>query len=789
MYIVCFIGLLSTVMCNGLPRTTLSYSGDALRSFNVQPTSQLRRDVRKRLFSLRIWSPRYKHVNKGNSNVKQSFDHSVTVWKSVPGVKLGVINCQSISGKLDFVFDHIKEYQLDIVALTETWLSSEDSKNKHVIDQCVAHGYSLHHSPRTSGRRGGGVGLLVSNAIKVTFKRIHVSPLITSFELMEAVLTICSVSLRLIVIYRMPPSKINGLKTATFYEEFSEYVEKLSCASGKVIILGDFNINYLDTSGFAYKRFVDILETFDCVQHIDKPTHNSGHLLDYIITRKDSSGVSNLYVSDFISDHRALHVSLTCSRAHPERKHIEVRSLKRIQCDVLEADLIGVNIDRECTDVNLVVRQYDASLSSLLDKHAPSKRINVVERPMNDWMSDDILVLKALRRKTRLTVHFDMYSESCMDVKTAIRNSKSEILQKKISDCNGDQKKLFKIVDTLLGRNKHTTLPKYDSPLTMNNFFIDKIDNIRAEFPLLEANLPCYSFLSMDSIMPICTTTLYHFDRVTDPELLKMISGMNNTTCSSDPFPTRLLMSHLYAIVPILQHIVNLCLTTGDFPISCKSSIVIPLIKKPGLDREMLKNYRPVSNLSFLSKVIEKVISIRILGHILDNNIVDRFQSAYRAGHSCETALLRVYNDIVTTVGKGNGSFLVLLDLSAAFDTIDHDNLFYILEKYVGIGGSALRLIRSYFSDRTQRVQIDGIMSDFASLLCGVPQGSVLGPMKFCLYLLPLGAILRHHNIGYHIYADDTQLYISIKCKDPLESLTRLNMCISDIRVWMIKNK
>ena len=80
-------------------------------------------------------------------------------------------------------------------------------------------------------------------------------------------------------------------------------------------------------------------------------------------------------------------------------------------------------------------------------------------------------------------------------------------------------------------------------------------------------------------------------------------------------------------------------------------------------------------------------------------------------------------------------------------------------------------------------------MSDFASLLCGVPQGSVLGPMKFCLYLLPLGAILRHHNIGYHIYADDTQLYISFKCKDPLELLTYLNMCIFYIRVWMIKNK
>ena len=136
---------------------------------------------------------------------------------------------------------------------------------------------------------------------------------------------------------------------------------------------------------------MDIFEPFDFVQHIDKPTHNSGHLLDYIITRKDSSGVSNVYVSDFICDHRALHVSLTCKRVHPERKQIDVRSLKRITYDAL-----GVNIDRECTDVNIGVRQYEASLSSLLDKHAPSKRIYVVDRPMNDWMTDDILVLTPL---------------------------------------------------------------------------------------------------------------------------------------------------------------------------------------------------------------------------------------------------------------------------------------------------------------------------------------------------------------------------------------------------------
>ena len=123
------------------------------------------------------------------------------------------------------------------------------------------------------------------------------------------------------------------------------------------------------------------------------------------------------------------------------------------------------------------------------------------------------------------------------------------------------------------------------------------------------------------------------------------------------------------------------------------------------MDPEILKNYRPVANLSFISKIIEKAIASQI-HHLINNDIVDYFQSAYKAGHSCETALLRVYNDIVTTISRGNGAMLVLLDLSAAFDTIDHDNLFCIIEKYVGISGNALKLIKSYLSNRTQCVQI-----------------------------------------------------------------------------------
>ena len=170
-----------------------------------------------------------------------------------------------------------------------------------------------------------------------------------------------------------------------------------------------------------------------------------------------------------------------------------------------------------------------------------------------------------------------------------------------------------------------------------------------------------------------------------------------------------------------------------SFSSSCKSAIVLPLIKKPGLDPQVLKNYRPVSYLSFLSKLIEKVISPRILIHIADNDLIDKFQSVYRCGHSTVTALLRVYSDIVTMVGKGNGSYLVLLDLSAAFDTIDYDTLFVILDKYIRITGSGPQLLKSYFSDRSQRVLIDDVMSGVANIVCGVPQGYVLGPLKVCL--------------------------------------------------------
>ena len=165
------------------------------------------------------------------------------------------------------------------------------------------------------------MGVLINNRIKHQSRILHDKPEITSFESIELVITIRSVTIRLSVIYRMAPVKSkNGLKQGEFCNEFNDYLEKLSCMNGSIVIVGDFNIDWLNTNGSERKRFYNILETFGFVQNICTETHRSHHLLDHIITRKDCNIISDSTVSDFISDHRVLHASLQCIRPYPENK-------------------------------------------------------------------------------------------------------------------------------------------------------------------------------------------------------------------------------------------------------------------------------------------------------------------------------------------------------------------------------------------------------------------------------------------------------------------------------------
>ena len=281
---------------------------------------------------------------------------------------------------------------------------------------------------------------------------------------------------------------------------------------------------------------------------------------------------------------------------------------------------------------------------------------------------------------------------------------------------------------------------------------------------------------------PANATQLTNFKPATIEEVKKIICGSSSATCSLDPIPTSLLKECCDTLVPVITQIVNSSLRDGTVPTKLKNAVVSPLLKKLSLDRDQFKNYRPVSNLSFVSKIIEKVVAMCTFDHLNSNNLTECMQSAYKSFHSTETALLRVQNDLLMAMHQGKMSALILLDLSAAFDTIDHGLLLNRMEKRFQICGSALAWFKSYLSDRAQSVQIENCRSDPIALNFGVPQGSVLGPILFSLYTSPLGDIVRQHQLDHHFYADDTQLYVSFQIKNIYDQLSRITACTSDIK-------
>ena len=253
--------------------------------------------------------------------------------------------------------------------------------------------------------------------------------------------------------------------------------------------------------------------------------------------------------------------------------------------------------------------------------------------------------------------------------------------------------------------------------------------------------------------------------------------------------PSRL-VSKCDALIPVITMIINKSLEAGLFPESWKEVLVCPLLKKPGLDI-IFKNFRPVSNLAFLSMLAEKAVFHQIHDHMTDMSLYPIAQSAYRENHSTETALLKVKNGILLNMNKQHVTLLVLLDLSVAFDTVDHGILLEALKK-LGLGGKAFEWSRSYLLGRCQRISVRGCQSESLKLNCGVPQGSCLGPLLFTIHTRSLLDVVQDYLPSVHCYADDTQLYVSFSPADVTghsAAITAIERCIQVIRNWMHENQ
>ena len=326
-----------------------------------------------------------------------------------------------------------------------------------------------------------------------------------------------------------------------------------------------------------------------------------------------------------------------------------------------------------------------------------------------------------------------------------------------------------------------------------NIFFAEKIATIRDNIINTEFN--GVKPIPVEPVNETVTLEMNSFSSVPEGDVEKRICKLPSKSCELDPMPTTLLKQMVKVVTPVITCIINRSLLSGEFYKGLKVAHVKPLIKKKGIEA-VFKSFCPVGNLSYISKLVERFAADQVVDYVTQNGLGEKFQSAYSAAHSTKTALTLVRNDILLNMDNQRSTCLVLLNLSAAFDTLDHATLLNRLENRFKITGGALKWIQSYLLDRSQAVVLKNevgeiVRSNNIEVSTGVPQGSVLGPLLLTLFTTPLGDICRQYNQEFHLYADDTQLYASFiaSSNESREScMTKINSCVAEISKWMSTN-
>ena len=361
---------------------------------------------------------------------------------------------------------------------------------------------------------------------------------------------------------------------------------------------------------------------------------------------------------------------------------------------------------------------------------------------------------------------------------------RSQYYSSLIKDCKDNQGSLFKIVSQILDKNKHSgTVPQYETNLKtlandFNQFYVDKVAKIRNEIPLVDSS-------ALFPVDPFVGTVLDVFASTTVEELRDIIKQGEIKTAFSDVLPRDLMKSSIEVLLPYICSLVNTSLATGSVE-GIKESTIMPILKKNGLDPELLKHYRPVSDIVLVSKLIEKVVLRRVNSHERVNGLQCHYQHGYKKFHSTETLLLSVVNDVLVGFENNTATILILLDLSAAFDTVDINKLLSILDKELGIRGTALKWFQSFLVGRKQLVRIQNTLSDYLDVLFGVPQGSVLGPVLFNIYTRNLYRVINNAGFNTSGYADDSNARQSFSLSFQHNVITtQVPSLLGQITKWM----
>jgi len=720
-------------------------------------------------------------------------------------ISLFHLNARSLNKNSNSVVDYIASFDnhFDIYGFTETWFRSNDDSDLVNLD-----GYIPVNCNR-QGRRGGGASLFINSK----FNYINRGDLNINCDDCDSVF---------IEIPLKRGNIIVGIIYKPDYVVFDDFISTLNNTVNSInkekkrcYIMGDFNLDLLKyDSSREIATFVNMMYSNHFPPCIDKPTrvHVRGpnnitiSCIDNIFTNDFLNSVKSGVIVTDLSDHFPTFTITTNDTPNKNMFSSEPAPVRRSR-QMQPENINGLKNALSLTDWNSILNENNPDLAydllqnkthSLLNIHCPFKNKKITKRstPRKPWVTTGLI--KSIKTKdklyrTYLTKPSDenkqKYNKYRNHLNSLLRLAKKSYITSELETNKCNMKGTWRTLNSILGRNKQSKSPDFfkdkdgnkitnltDIANNFNNFFTNIGSSLASKIspPDTDFTSPLISINITNSIFLKPTTT----DEIT--KITKDLKTSNST--GVDDISTKLLKSIIPEINHVLCHIFNQSLLTGIVPSQLKIAKVTPIFKAG--DCHVFSNYRPISILPAISKILEKIMYARLHEFINIQNILTHHQYGFRPKHSTHMAINDLYLKVTKDLDNKLHTVGLFLDLSKAFDTLNHNILLDKLNNY-GIRGLANEWIKSYLSGRKQYVCFNQHSSKSTNINCGVPQGSILGPLLFLIYIndLPICSPSSH----FIIFADDTNIIFSHD--DPIKLERLINTELDNISNWFKLNK
>ena len=693
-------------------------------------------------------------------------------------IKISHLNAVSVPKHRDEIFRILVGTDMDIVGVSETNIKKSTPPKLFKMD-----GYNFFHADRNHTTKGG-VGIYVKQDLKA--KRIQVKFEKLQPELIFVEVEVLHNKILIGVIYKSPKEYF------TAYGDILEILAFMTSKYNNVVLLGDYNIDQLKPETASYKYFKNtILEPLALQQFVKEPTRitkDTSTLIDLVLSNTINN-IKHTGVVDIpgISDHCMVYLAFALKRPKFKPKVIRRRDFRNFSEENFNKDMErapwGNIYSVDDNDLGNQVTILENIYTGIINYHAPFREIKVKKPISSSRLSDEIIRLMDKRDKyknkynlCKNTLIYDAYKRLRNQVNHLLRKSKKTEINETVNSKINSSKKF------------HAALKHHDIVTSkINNEQVCFLDPEVLNTNFTKNNNAAVNEMSLnEEIIKIKNNMLpptFEFKQVTEKEVIDTVKLIKTNACGIDEISAFFIKMGISYSVHALTEIINTSLRFNVFPDRWKIALIKPIPKCA--DPKCVTDFRPISLLIAFSKILEKIAAKQMKTYLESNKLLDVFQSAYRENHSTTTALLEIVDSINKALDESEVTLLALLDYSKAFDCANHRLILAKLES-LGFKNSALKWVASYLINRSQFVSTDKGVSTKLFLLNGVPQGSILGPLLFTILISDIHKCLKF--CKHHVYADDTQIFISDKIQNINNMILRLNEDLNSIACFSKNN-